>query len=65
MVLKNKALAISLVIIAALIAYGQVINFTIGRFDEVGMIEQNLVILRDSASVADVVQQDPFLETQH
>lgn len=60
MVLKSKALAISLVIIAALIAYGQVINFTIGRFDEVGMIEQNLVILRDSASVADVVQQDPF-----
>jgi tetratricopeptide (TPR) repeat protein len=60
MVLKSKALAIFLVLVASLIAYGQVINFTIGRFDEVGMIEQNLVILRDSASVADVVQQDPF-----
>ena len=60
MVIKSKALAIFLVIVAAVIAYGQVVNFSIGRFDEVGMIEQNLTILRDSASVADVVQQDPF-----
>ena len=60
MVIKSKALAIFLVVVAAVIAYGQVMNFSIGRFDEVGMIEQNLATLRDSAGIADVVQQDPF-----
>lgn len=60
MVIKSKLVGSIIVVIACLIAYGQITSFSIGRFDEVGMIEQNLPILRDSASIIDVVQQDPF-----
>lgn len=49
-----------IVIVAALLAYGQVVNFTLGRFDEEGMILNNLTVLKDSATISDVVRQDPF-----
>lgn len=60
MVPRSTITAMFIVIVAALLAYGQVVNFTLGRFDEEGMILNNLKVLVDSSTIRDVVQQDPF-----
>lgn len=60
MVPRSTTSAMLIVIIAAIVAYGQIIKFELGRFDEDGMIRGNIKILKDSATISDVVQQDPF-----
>lgn len=60
MVPRSTGTAIFIVIVAALLAYGQAVNFTLGRFDEEGMIVNNMKVLKDSATFSDVVKEDPF-----
>jgi tetratricopeptide (TPR) repeat protein len=63
MVVRSNLFAAVIVTIAALIAYGQAVNFKLGRFDEEGMIVNNLRVLADSAKLSDVVKQDPFFRS--
>lgn len=57
---RSSFISVVVVMIAAILAYGQVVKFELGSFDEDSMIVSKVKLLRDSSSIADVVQQDPF-----